>query len=193
MAMSWKALAIGSLILAVLLAGVLGTFLGLKMSDLSSTQTTLALTQNKLDTTQNTLESTQSQLKSTQDTLTSTTADLTATKDTLSSTQTQLTTTKNTLTTTSQQLADIQKVYPLKYFSSYSALRTWLDVSLHKLDRSLAKWYQAKKLSELAAADGYYWSLGVDSNGFFITTVIAGDSIYWVYIDGTIENSGYLP
>lgn len=217
MAKIWKWLAIFALVLMVIVGSCLGYYFARTSADLgdtradlakaneelSSTQEELTSTQNDLQDTQNTLASTQSELKTTSDNLTTTENYLDKTQIQLETAQSQLTTAQSALTTTqnnldsvSQQLTDlqtdIQKVYPPKYFDSYTALRNWVDNTLPKLDRGASAWNQAKQLQQLALSDGYIWSLGLATDRTFVATVIAGDRVYWVSTNGIIIDTGFM-
>ena len=211
---TWKWLAIVVLILLLFVGSGLGYYLARTSGELADTKATLATTQinltstqeklastqanltstqNDLKNAQSTLVSTQSQLKITQDTLTTTSNNLTATQDKLITTQTQLSTTQTNFEDAKKQITDIQKVYPPKYFDSYNTFRNWFDNALTKVDRTLTFWNQAKQIQKLALSDGYIWSLAVNLDKTFNITVIVGDSIYWVYLNGNIIDTGTRP
>jgi chromosome segregation ATPase len=213
MANIWKWLAIMALVLMVAIGAGLGASLAHTSGQLSatssnltttnanltSTELDLTSTQNELKDAQNTLASTQSQLKIATDNLTATKRTLDSTQQELTSTNSQLTDTQNELikvqdelNSTSKQLTDIQKVYPPKYFDTYGELRSWVDQALPKLDKSLSNWNQAKQLQNLALSDGYILSLAIQQSGTFILFAIAGPDTYWVYLDGTVEDTGHM-
>jgi len=49
----------------------------------------------------------------------------------------------------------------------------------------------SKQYQQLALQDGYIWSVGLDTDGYFNMTVAAAGKLYWVYLDGSIIDSGY--
>ena len=110
---------------------------------------------------------------------------------------------QHTLDVTKSALAEIQKVYPPRYFSNRSELEEWLGKTTPKIDKSQSIWDQHLQLQKLALADGYIWSVdfgyiltphppvGYDRDYTFISCVVAGDSVYWVWNDGHIEWVGW--
>jgi hypothetical protein len=91
----------------------------------------------------------------------------------------------------SEELADIKEVYPPTYFDNYNELDSW--VSEHcRLAQGAGTFRQHLDLQKMALADGYIWSVEYDRDSrYIISVVIAGDSVYWVWLDGLIEWIAY--
>jgi septal ring factor EnvC (AmiA/AmiB activator) len=141
MTTAWKWLAIIFLVLLVLAGSVLGYFLDKKsgelenaklslttsQTDLKSTQAVLLATQNDLKQSKSNLDSTLNNLKSVQSTLNTLSANLTASQEKLTATQAELDTIKTQLTSANDRLNALNKLHPLKQFSDYSTLNTWVS------------------------------------------------------------------
>ena len=94
--------------------------------------------------------------------------------------------------TANNELAEIKQVYPPRYFNDRSELEDWVGEAAHEVTEYSDIWRQHLELQKLALADGYIWSVALNrDNGEYISCVIAGDSIYWVWNDGYTEWVGW--
>ena len=88
----------------------------------------------------------------------------------------------------SEELAKIKKVYPPKYFDSYDKLKDWVDEHCPITYGPYNLFKKHLELQEKALADGYIWSVYTKPDGTgIISCVVAGDSVYYVWLDGYIE------
>ena len=88
----------------------------------------------------------------------------------------------------SEEIAEIKAVYPPRYFSDYNEFEDWVDEHCPITYGAHNIFSKHLELQEKALADGYVWSVYTESEGKgIISCVVAGDSIYWVWLDGYIE------
>ena len=94
--------------------------------------------------------------------------------------------------TANNELNEIKQVYPPTYFNDRSELEDWAGEAAHEVAKYSDIWRQHLELQKLALADGHIWSVLYNrDNGEYISCVIVGDSIYWVWNDGSTEWVGW--
>ena len=86
-----------------------------------------------------------------------------------------------------RELAEIKEVYPPRYFNNDDELEDWVTEAAPEVGKYIDIWRQHLELQKMALADGYIWSVSLDRDAKFISVVIAGDSVYWVWNDGYME------
>jgi len=93
---------------------------------------------------------------------------------------------------TQNELAEIEAVYPPRYFNNDDELEDWAAEAVPEVGKYIDIWRQHLELQKMALADGYIWSVSFDRDTLaFISVVIADDSIYWVWNDGYMEWVGW--
>jgi len=85
------------------------------------------------------------------------------------------------------ELNEIKRVYPPRYFNDRYELEDWVAEAVPEVGKYIDIWRQHLELQKMALADGYIWSVSLDRDAKFISVVIAGDSVYWVWNDGYTE------
>ncbi|HUX48775.1 MAG TPA: hypothetical protein VMV76_06425 [Dehalococcoidia bacterium] len=113
-------------------------------------------------------------------------AELADTETQLTSTEADLADTQTELADTEAELTEIREVYPPQYFSSYNELEDCI-ASHTPIDETSGYFRACLTLQEMVLADGYIFSAFKDIDNTHICEAIAGDSVYWVWPDGTIE------
>lgn len=88
------------------------------------------------------------------------------------------------------ELAEIKEVYPPTYFDNYNELDSWASEHC-RLAQGADIFRQHLDLQKMALADGYIWSVELSREGQVMSHVVAGDSVYWVWLDGFIEWIGW--
>jgi len=82
-----------------------------------------------------------------------------------------------------RELEGLRELYPPRYFRDYNELRDW--VNSHPIGSS---WESHLRIQRIALQLGYIWSVQINRETLqYVSSVIAGDSVYWVFGSGTIE------
>ncbi len=132
------------------------------------------------------LQSVQADLTSVQAELTTVQADLTSVQTDLANLQSNYNKLNASYEAASKELAEIKEVYPPRYFDNYNELDNW--VSEHcGLVKGADVFRQHLDFQKMALADGYIWSVEYSEEAIVLSHVVAGDSVYWVWLDGYIE------
>lgn len=88
---------------------------------------------------------------------------------------------------TNNKLAEIEEFYPPTYFDDYNELESWVNKHVRG-DLGTDVFRQHLELQKKALANGYIWSVHTEPDGSgIISSVVAGDSVYYVWLDGYIE------
>ena len=120
--------------------------------------------------------------------LASTEAELASTEAELASTEAELTSTEAELTSTEAELTGIKEVFPPRHFETYDALEDWVNEHTPIAYTAYNLFDKHLSLQEQALADGYIWSVYMESDGTgIISLAVAGDSVYYVWLDGYVE------
>lgn len=102
----------------------------------------------------------------------------------LANTEAELTSTEAELASAEAELADIEEVYPLRDFDSYSELETFVLDNIQPYATTADRWYgSALKVQELAMEQGYLVSAVVeefDLGEYFVSNMaVAGNDLWW--------------
>lgn len=115
-------------------------------------------------------------------------AELASTEAELTSTEAELTSTEAELASTEAELTEIEEVFPPRHFETYDALEDWVDEHTPIAYTAYNLFDKNSDLQEEALADGYIWSVYTESDlTGIISVAVAGDSVYYVWLDGYIE------
>jgi len=118
--------------------------------------------------------------------LADTKVELADTKAELADTEAELADTETELADTEAELAEISGVYPPRYFDSYNELEACIE-SHTPINESSGYFRACLNLQESVLADGYIFSAFKDVDNTHVCEAVAGDSVYWVWPDGTID------
>jgi len=120
--------------------------------------------------------------------LADTKAELTDTKAELTDTEAELASIEVELADTEEELAQIEEVYPPRHFDTYTEFVDWVDEHTPVAYTVYTIFEGNLDLQEEALADGYIWSVYTEPDGTEIISVaVAGDSVYYVWLDGYME------
>jgi len=90
--------------------------------------------------------------------------------------------------TVDAELAKIKEVYPTRYFNNYNELKDWVDKYCPIAYSPYNSLEKHLDLQQRALADGYIWSVYIEPDAVgIISCVVAGDSLYYVGLDGYIK------
>ena len=78
-----------------------------------------------------------------------------------------------------------------RYFESYNELEDWVEDHTPIAYSAYNLFDKNLELQEQALADGYIWSAFYDYDATVIGEAVAGDSIYWIWLDGEIQWIAY--
>ena len=117
-------------------------------------------------------------------------AELTSTEAELASTEADLAVTEADLAVTEAELSELKEVYPPRHFETYSELEECIERHT-PIDESAGFFRACLTLQALVLADGYVFSAFKDIDNTHVCMAIAGDSVYWVWPDGTIQWIAY--